>query len=130
LHGRSQNRPWDGSGRLDQTALDGRGKRRVVDQDAEIRIVCFTGLLPRHADVGVTGGDAVLGSFLALLLDALEHDVDLEGERLDGAGEVVAYGSEIADEHDGLSFEFGRSHHAASLTAPEGRERREHPAHT
>jgi hypothetical protein len=33
LRGRSQNRPWDDcSGRLDQTALDWRGKRRVVDQ--------------------------------------------------------------------------------------------------
>jgi hypothetical protein len=89
--------------------VDGRGKPRVVDLDAEIRIACLTGLLPHHTDSGIAGGDGYLRAFSLFFSMRSNYDVDLEGERLDGAGEVVAYGGEIADEHDGLSRAGGES---------------------
>src|SRR6516162_11214191 len=87
----------------DQRGEDRRRKARIVELDREVFAACPRGLLPGRPELGRADEDAVIGSLVVLFLGPRDLGLDVEGKRLDRAGEVVAALGEGADgRHDSL----------------------------
>ncbi len=97
----------DLSAGLEQPALNGSRKARIVELDRQVlRPGLAGGGVPRCADLeaGFLREDAVVGSLLAALaLYRLEVHFRLERERLDRAGEAVFRRLESSDDSHSLS---------------------------
>ena len=73
----------------DQRGEDRRRKARIVELDREVFAACPRGLLPGRPELGRACEDAVIGSLVVLFLGPRDLGLDVEGKRLDRAGEVV-----------------------------------------
>jgi hypothetical protein len=83
---------------LDQSGVDRSREARIVQLDGEVvALGVFGGLLPGGAQLDVARVDAEVRSLVGWVVDADQLGLDVEVERLDGAGEAIARGGEGAD---------------------------------
>lgn len=91
---------------LDQTGIDGRRERRIVEGYGHVGPSGFAGLLPCRADVVAGRLKAeVGGAFVVALVVGNQLGLDVEGQGAKRAGEAVFVCGEGADVcHDEFPF--------------------------
>ncbi len=82
---------------FNQSGVDGRRERRIIQGRRKVGPVRLADFLPRRTDLVIAGDDAVVRGVLALLVVGNDLDLDVERQGANRAGEAVALCGEIAD---------------------------------